>query len=396
MLGIRILLVILFLPVFAFAEDVCFNCHGAGSKNEDAQKVDMTRLENSVHAELGCSDCHTVNPKENHKGVNDVICGKCHESEANSYAKSPHMEGRTVSLELVPDCITCHGGHDILNIADKNSKTNHLNSVKICEKCHTDKDLVSKFDILPEPTMIVAYENSIHGKALLKDGNMDAPACVDCHGSHSFLPADKLDSPLNKIHIAETCGKCHGEIANTYNESIHGKALAEGLTESPTCTDCHGEHDIRAHLDPESKVFTTNIPTTCSECHASEEIVGKLGLKPERIETFKESFHGIANELGEGSAANCASCHGVHNIFPQDDPRSMINKDRIHETCGQCHDDLPDDFVEGQVHTSADDETSGGKFYVRKFYYIFIPILIVGFIIYRILEYKRRAQRVEK
>jgi DnaJ-class molecular chaperone len=178
------------------------------------------------------------------------------------------------------------------------------------------------------------------------------------------------------------------------NESVHGTALAVGVLESPTCTNCHGEHDIRAHLDPESKVFASNIPKTCSDCHTSELIVGKFGLKPDRIATFAESFHGVAIELGETRVANCASCHGIHDIYPQTDDRSLISAANIESTCGKCHEDLPEDFVKGAVHTSARDKASGGKFYVRQFYIWFISILILGFVIYRVLEYKRRVKRV--
>ena len=73
----------------------------------------------------------------------------------------------------------------------------------------------------------------------------------------------------------------------------------------------------------------------------------------------------------------------------------MINKDNVVATCGQCHEDLPDDFAHGEVHTTATSKESGGKYYVRNFYIYFITIIILGFVIYRILEYKRRVKRVE-
>jgi hypothetical protein len=58
------------------------------------------------------------------------------------------------------------------------------------------------------------------------------------------------------------------------------------------------------------------VAKTCSDCHASEKIVARFGLKSDRIATFEESFHGAAGALGDIRVANCASCHGVHNIFP--------------------------------------------------------------------------------
>ncbi|UCE24812.1 MAG: hypothetical protein JSU74_01820, partial [Candidatus Zixiibacteriota bacterium] len=66
----------------------------------------------------------------------------------------------------------------------------------------------------------------------------------------------------------------------------------------------------------------------------------------------------------------------------------------IQTTCGQCHEDLPEDFAQAAIHTSASDKSSGGEFYVRQFYIWFISILILAFVIYRVLEYKRRVRRV--
>ena len=244
-----------------------------------------------------------------------------------------------------------------------------------CLKCHLkDGDQASKSKIYIDTSIV---NKSVHKKLY----------CSDCHA---------IDP--NEEHQFKTdvdCGSCHEDVLTVYSESVHGVALQNGIKESPNCTDCHGGHNIISHFNPDSKVYTTNVPKTCSECHTSERIVGKFGLKADRIKTFNESFHGIANELGESSAANCASCHGVHNIYTIDNPKSLIHNDNIEATCGKCHIDLPPDFAHGTIHKSASDESSGGEFFVRKFYYIFITIIILGFILYRILEYKRRVKRVE-
>ena len=202
--------------------------------------------------------------------------------------------------------------------------------------------------------------------------------CQDCHE----IEADQPHEGKRQVD----CGKCHADVRAKYAESVHGVAVAHGIEEAPRCIDCHGSHEIRKVTDPESRVFSTNVAKTCSDCHASEVIVGKFGLKADRVATFEDSFHGVAVELGDTRAANCASCHGVHGIFPQDDPRSTINPANISKTCGQCHDDLPDEFTHGTFHVSASEKSSGGQWYVRQFYVLFI--------IYRVLEYKRRIRRV--
>lgn len=225
---------------------------------------------------------------------------------------------------------------------------------------------------------IGVIESSIHSQL----------QCVDCH---DIDPAKDHSGTAREV----LCGGCHAEVAAEYESSIHGTMFEKGVIEAPTCTSCHGEHAIKKHDDPASSVSVSNLIKTCSSCHDSERLTGKFGLKANRVETFNESFHGTAIELGEVKAANCASCHGVHNIYPQSDSASMIHPANIQKTCGKCHDDLPEEFMRGTVHASVTDSETDSGFYVRKFYVWFIPIILMLFVLYRVLEYKRRVKRVD-
>ncbi|MDF1544122.1 MAG: cytochrome c3 family protein [bacterium] len=389
-----VLLVIMAMPVQASTD--CLECHGKNPPKgmSGAGSFDTGLFDSSVHSGLACNDCHNIDPTKKHKGELEVNCSSCHQQEQADLNKSPHAISDSLSQTTLPDCVTCHSGHNVLPVTDPKAPSYHLNSVKICVKCHEDRTITDRVEHMPQPEMIISYENSVHGRALAA-GNNDAPACIDCHGGHTTMPSDDPDSPVYKTHIAATCGSCHEEIAREYAGSIHGKTLEEGVLESPTCTNCHGEHDILPSADPISSVYPLNIRQTCSECHASEVIVGKFGLKADRINTFKESFHGVALELEETRAANCASCHGVHNIYPQSDKRSLIHPDNIGSMCGSCHEDLPEDFAQGTFHKSSSDPESGGAFFVREFYWWFIGLIILAFVIYRVLEYKRRVKITE-
>jgi hypothetical protein len=383
-------------PIVA-QDRICLVCHldrPAQDSGSKAPFVDTTLLSASVHRTLDCIKCHVIDPKKNHKETLARPCATCHLAEAKGFDASPHAKGKLEHIERVPTCETCHGTHNVLAPNDSAAKTHRNNAMALCISCHEDESLTSQVPALPTPARIMSFEKSVHGHAFLVEGNHTAPTCIDCHGSHDFLPSDDPHSPVYKQQISVTCGKCHRSIAHDYNQSVHGATLAQGILESPTCTNCHGEHDIRTLTDPDSKVFVTNVSKTCSDCHTADKIVAKFGLKADRIATFKESFHGAASQLGDPRVANCASCHGVHEIYPQSDPRSMINSANIQKTCGNCHENLPADFARGAVHTSASVKDSGGEFYVRQFYIWFISILILGFIVYRVLEYSRRIKRV--
>ena len=105
--------------------------------------------------------------------------------------------------------------------------------------------------------------------------------------------------------------------------SIHGQAIARGNQLSPVCTDCHGIHSIKAHNDPNSPVSEQNVSRdTCARCHEGVRLSSEFGVPGNRVSTYMDSYHGLAAEGGSVVAANCSSCHGVHNILPSSDPHS--------------------------------------------------------------------------
>ena len=85
---------------------------------------------------------------------------------------------------------------------------------------------------------------------------------------------------------------------------------------------------------------------------------------------------------GQKHAANCASCHGVHNILPSTDIRSTINPANLQKTCGVCHPGVGDKIAKGRVHV----RTAGGiehisVRWIRLAYYALIPMTI-GFMLF--------------
>jgi hypothetical protein len=80
---------------------------------------------------------------------------------------------------------------------------------------------------------------SIHGMSH-RMGASDAASCASCHGSHDMVPVKQLDSPVFKLNLPQTCGKCHDdaalaqsyrigtkEVTGHYLDSIHGRALTK-------------------------------------------------------------------------------------------------------------------------------------------------------------------------
>ena len=107
---------------------------------------------------------------------------------------------------------------------------------------------------------------------------------------------------------------------------------------------------------------------TCGHCHGDERLAQKYNLPADKVPSFRDSFHGLAARSGSQSVANCASCHGVHDILPSSDPRSHIAPQNLAATCGSCHPGAGQTFAIGAVHVLPENqqESHPAVFWVRE------------------------------
>src|ERR1019366_3740109 len=201
-----------------------------------------------------------------------------------------------------------------------------------------------------------SFNASVHGMVPQRGTGRHAATCQDCHDSHEIISDNSPASPLYFSRQAETCGQCHEKEARDWAASVHGKAVAAGSHDAPTCTGCHDEHKIRSLKNVSAATISEEV---CSRCHASERLNTKYNLPSDRVKTFFESYHGLAGQYGSTVAANCASCHGFHKILPSSDTNSTINKIHLVETCGKCHPGDNEKFAFGKIHVTPDG-TAGG------------------------------------
>jgi formate dehydrogenase gamma subunit len=91
---------------------------------------------------------------------------------------------------------------------------------------------------------------------------------------------------------------------------------------------------------------------------------------------------------GKLTAANCASCHGVHNIFRSADPRSTVNAANLAKTCGQCHTGVNQArYAIGAIHV----QTGSGPNHpvvrwIRWTYLILIPVTLGFMLLHNLLD----------
>ncbi|MBL7052238.1 MAG: cytochrome b/b6 domain-containing protein [Candidatus Marinimicrobia bacterium] len=332
--------------------DACLDCHEE-SKHKTTFEDDLSH---SVHEGFECLDCHTdreILPHDEDTGfrVGCEGCRICHDDADVDYVA--HGREDVSKCGDIPMCSDCHGTHDVLPSSVKNSSVHPTNLPQTCGKCHENLDLIKKHELMLDHP-IEMYEGSVHGKAT-KGGIYVAATCNDCHStegtSHKIYSPGHQESSINHFNIPKTCGVCHKGVENDYWEGIHGKLVARGETDSPICTDCHGEHGIISPDDPHSPVSAAKVAEqTCSPCHESTTLNEKYGLPSGKLTTFVDSYHGLKSKAGNKHVANCASCHGVHRILPSTDPTSTINPENLQETCGECHPGISAKLAAAPIH----------------------------------------------
>jgi cytochrome b subunit of formate dehydrogenase len=102
----------------------------------------------------------------------------------------------------------------------------------------------------------------------------------------------------------------------------------------------------------------------------------------------------LASRLGSPVVANCASCHGVHNILPSSDPRSTVNQANLVATCGKCHPGVTARFVAARVHVDqaiSQDMGSIGVRWVRRTYFMLIAVVIGAMLLHNFLVWRWTA-----
>jgi cytochrome b subunit of formate dehydrogenase len=375
----------------------CTDCHETSSHGTDFNDD----LDHSVHAGFTCLDCHTDRGTIPHQVDTGFFvgcegCRSCHTEASEQYK----AHGRAVvgSCEDMPHCSDCHSDHDILPSSVKRSTTHPVNLPQTCGKCHENLDITTKYDILIDHPIEI-YESSVHGKAA-KGGIYVAASCNDCHSTggsaHRILSPGHRESSINHFNIPSTCGKCHKGVEGDYREGIHGKLVQRGETDSPVCTNCHGEHGILSPSDPRSPVSRAKVAeSTCSPCHESTVLNEKYGLRTGRLTTFIDSYHGLKSKAGDTHVANCASCHGVHRILPSSDPTSTINAANLQQTCGDCHPGISAKLASMPIHG-----ISGGGLrtpaaeLVEDIYIIAIIIIIGLMVVHWLIDLWRQIKNV--
>ena len=299
------LLMVLALVASASAQkkSSCIECH---------IKLDDTRL--SAPAKLFDNDIHKS------RGLS---CNDCHGGDPNADTKEGAKDPRKGYL----------------------GKPKTLDIPAYCGKCHSDANLMKRFNPSLRVDQEREYYTSVHGKLLKEKGETRVATCISCHSVHGIrAPTDPLSS-VYPTNVAETCSKCHASADYMrsfgipsdqyvkYKTSVHAKALYDKQDLSaPTCNDCHGNHGAT----PPGIASVANV---CGQCHARQ------------AELFQTSPHKAA--FDQRQLAECITCHSNHAIAKPGDQMIGTQEGAL---CINCHTNGDKGFAAAGMMRSRIDE----------------------------------------
>jgi len=277
-----LVVVIWFCSLGALAQEGnrCLICHSE-------IKVDYIE---SAHAafRVTCVDCHGGDPEAlevslahgpGYRGTPPraeipKLCASCHADpllmkpyglridQYAEYQTSEHGKLLARGDTKVAVCTDCHSAHRILPAWEPRSTVHPDNIPSTCARCHSDEELMRPYGIPTDQTE--DFRSGAHGIALLEQGNMKAPNCATCHGTHGAAPPGVEE-------VSKVCGICHINERLYFNSSPHKKAMDERRFKE--CASCHGNHDIEV-IDA-GKLFDT----TCLNCHSGDSKAFTEGQK---------------------------------------------------------------------------------------------------------------------
>lgn len=373
---------------------VCRQCHADDQLKKSSIHASFLSSGNGAPPCSNCHNPHTITSAIHGKqslSENDS-CLACHRNAMGIVLRNGARVSLKVDAAALEDsvhaklaCFDCHFGFSSTQHPKRNFNSPRDFSIaqsEACRRCHFDK--------------YTKTLESIH-YSILSQGNLNAPVCTDCHGSHTVVQAR-----ADKLKSSKRCGRCHVDIFATYTKSVHGTALVEENNfDVPICTDCHTAHTI---MGAHSQDYTDRVPEICGKCHGDATLMNKYGLFPGVVNSYLQDFHGVTLQFYQhqksGSAesvprkaiATCIDCHGIHDITKASGPTSNLVKARLVKRCQKCHAGATEEFPDAWLsHYEPSIKNSPLVFLINMTYRVFIPFMLIGLILQILLHIWRYA-----
>jgi hypothetical protein len=260
-------------------------------------------------------------------------CLDCHSAQPGRLEVTPEKFSQDIHAQKGLTCVSCHGGdassydpdQSMSRKAGWKGKIDRKQVPQLCGSCHSNPAYMRTYNPSLRTDQLDQYHTSMHGKRLVA-GDTKVAVCTDCHSVHDLRPPSDPRSTVNPVNVAQTCSRCHSDVAYmkpygiptnqfaNYSISVHHDAMAvRGDLSAPTCTTCHGNHGA-------APPGVDKVQNVCSNCHAFQ---AQMYGKSSHFKAFQEKGlpgcvvchknHGIQmpsdTMLGAGHAGVCMKCH---------------------------------------------------------------------------------------
>jgi predicted CXXCH cytochrome family protein len=346
-----------------------------------------------VHAAAGftCGACHQEGWSTYAIARTAVapLCAKCHSDAAymkafnpqvrvdqySQYLTSTHGKQMAKGETRVATCSDCHGAHGVRKVGDSRSPVAPVNVALTCAKCHGDPARMGAFG--RESTTFKDWSGSVHAAALLERGDLSAPTCSTCHGSHGAAPP-------GVTAVANVCGQCHVRGAELFRGSPK-KAIFEQIGQAE-CLACHGNHRIE---QPTDAWIGLEEPAVCAACHDSTT------KGADTIVRIRNGLDELAAAIEAGEALLARAERAGMLV---DDGRAASREARehqiharvlVHAFALQPFQDMADQGLRAASQSHAAGERALHDLQIRRLGLLGATILIIGFLVTLWLKIRR-------
>ena len=257
----------------------------------------------------------------------DKTCLGCH---SNADFKKDLGNGKTLSLHVpgeafaksVHGAIGCAGCHSDIDVAKHSSANREIKDPReysiamagVCRQCHAEE--------------YKQYEQSNHAN-LQRKGNLWAPVCTDCHGSHAVTPRAAYD----------TCVGCHASAMDGHQKWLPNARLH---LEVVSCAACHAPAvqrmvDLRLYDSTARKWVSEKEGQPQFEKLARSADADGNGL--DAMELRK-----LLAEINRGGTPGQVTLRGRIELRKEIEAHQLSDKSRALRVCDNCHRDGAEPF----------------------------------------------------
>ncbi len=230
------------------------------------------------------------------------------------------------------DCLSCHDDDTLVKIRRGIEISLYVTEEHLdksphegfeCIDCH--EDLYGIEDYPHDANLELPFCGNCHEgaqeefidhffKPLREKGYTTIPTCTDCHGTHNVSW---------KGEPRQVCGLCHNDILDDFLHSAHWGIPNE--SDNLTCVSCHSPHDKDERSHYSENEWKIHITEECRGCHSQE------------VQNYDNSAHYRQVVSGNLKAPICTDCHATHRILSPRDQESIVSVAKLDIVCMNCH-----------------------------------------------------------